>query len=131
MIELARKHLPEAKLIEMDVRELALLEGSYDAVVCGFVIPYLQPDEVESLIQDVHSKLNEGGFFYLSFVVGDPEKSGVITSGSGNQAYFGYQTMDAITRGLTNSNFKIIESSTIPYSKEGRSEDHAVIFSRK
>ena len=51
MIELAKVNNPSAEFKVMDSREISLLKKSFDAVICGFLLPYLSKEESIQLIQ--------------------------------------------------------------------------------
>ncbi len=48
MILLAQKNNPGAVFHEMDARKIDMLGGKYDAVVCGFCMPYLSKSGFEA-----------------------------------------------------------------------------------
>ncbi|TCV19528.1 hypothetical protein EDC17_100450 [Sphingobacterium alimentarium] len=45
MIELAKKNNPTAHFDVMDSRHIGELTDSYDAIICGFCLPYLSDQE--------------------------------------------------------------------------------------
>lgn len=45
MIELAKKNNPTAYFDVMDSRHIGELTDSYDAIICGFCLPYLSDQE--------------------------------------------------------------------------------------
>ena len=49
MIDLARKNIPAAKFQVLDVRQIEILEGKFDGIVCGFCIPYISRSECSKL----------------------------------------------------------------------------------
>ncbi|WCL47639.1 class I SAM-dependent methyltransferase [Leptospira sp. GIMC2001] len=75
MIELAKINNPTANFSVMDIRKIDQLESMFDAVICGFCIPYLSSQETDQLIFNSAKLLNANGFLYISFVEGDPNFS--------------------------------------------------------
>ena len=50
MIERAKIHAPMAKFKCMDARDLDLIKGTFDGIICGFTLPYLSVKDREKLI---------------------------------------------------------------------------------
>src|SRR5690606_33850579 len=76
MIALAQRNNPAANFAIMDSRKIGELTTKFDGIVGGFCLPYLSPADSEKLIADAYALLTDDGFIYLSFVEGDPDKSG-------------------------------------------------------
>lgn len=60
-IERARRLVPGACFIQADASHLSCLPGSFDAIVCLFVLIHLPEREQEALIQNFHTWLRPGG----------------------------------------------------------------------
>ena len=92
MIELAIKNNPGADFRIMDCRDIAKIEEKYDAIMCGFCMPYLSKKESAKLIQDASKLLRPGGVIYISTMEGDYQASGYeATSFSpGDEVYIYY-----------------------------------------
>lgn len=90
MIELAKANCPGAKFAVMDGRDISSLNEKFDAVVCGFCLPYLNKEEVEKLITDSSQLLNGKGILYLSAIEDKYEKSGLEVSSNGQDACYIY-----------------------------------------
>lgn len=132
MIELAQKNNPTATFEVMDCRQVAQLHQKFDAVVCGFCLPYLSPAEGLQFVKDCAQLLNPGGLLYLSFVPGDPNQSGWLTGSSGHRAYFYYYTVDEIVEWLSTCGFALLNQQTVEYRRsETVAEEHCILFSRK
>lgn len=110
MIELAKKNNPTADFQLMDCRDIASLDRTFDAIVCGFCMPYLSKEECAKLIQDASKLLKDNGLLYFSTMEDDYAKSGFeATSFSGqDQVYIYYHQADYLTNCLTESGFQII-----------------------
>ena len=61
MIELAKTNNPSAEFEVMDSREVSGLSKSFDAIICGFLLPYLSKEEAIEVIRDYASILNRAG----------------------------------------------------------------------
>lgn len=132
MIELARINNPAASFMTMDIRQISRLKAGFDAVICGFAVPYLSQDEVAVLITDSYHLLNDKGILYISFVAGDPDKSGFKTASSGDRAYFYYHKTENIVEQVTENGCQLIRSFTVEYKTGGgESELHTIIIAQK
>lgn len=75
MLVQAKKNNPTAKFKNISCSALASIEVSFDGILCGFVLPYLNKAETKELIHDVPEKLNTSGTLFLSGNLGEYKKS--------------------------------------------------------
>jgi ubiquinone/menaquinone biosynthesis C-methylase UbiE len=120
MLELAARNNPTAEFQLLDCRAIANLEKKYDAVLCGFGLPYLSKAESLTFIHDVYEILNPNGVFYISTMEGDASKSGFKrpSSGEGDEIYIHYHQADYLIDSLTGNNFEILELIRKDYPEE-------------
>jgi trans-aconitate methyltransferase len=90
MIELARENVPQASFEVRDCRDLDKLENTYDAIMCGFALPYLSRQDCAKLFKDCAHLLNPGGVAYFSSLEGDYAQSGYEAASTGDTAYVYY-----------------------------------------
>ncbi len=119
MIELAKANIPQAQFKVMDCRSIATFKQKFDAIVCGFCLPYLNEIEATKLIRDCRNLLNPRGSIYLSTMEGSPEESTLLTSSTGDQVFTHYYKAEFLREQLEKSGFQIvllkrIESSNPP-----------------
>ncbi|MCG9910698.1 MAG: class I SAM-dependent methyltransferase [Flavobacteriales bacterium] len=132
MVELSRSNNPTARFAVMDSRQIADLNSLYDGIICGFCLPYLSYADSEKFIADCSHLLHENGVFYLSFVEGNPGKSGYQVGSTGDRIYFYYYETQSLTEQLQNNGFEILNLSKVNYSKnESESEEHILIIAKK
>jgi len=132
MLELAQKNNPGLECMLLDARNISQLNNQFDAVIAGFCMPYLSETDVAKLIVDVASVLHDEGIFYLSYVPGDPEKSGYKTGRSGDSCYFYYHRSETIQQELLKNGFKLQQSWLLNYEKsDAEAEQHAISLARK
>lgn len=132
MIELAKKNNPSANFRVMDSRVIHEIKDSFDAVVCGFIIPYLSPIELKQLILSACKLLKKFGIIYLSFVDGDSKKSGFKTASTGDRSYFFYHQLDQINKYLMLAGFEIFKVFDVDYkTSDNETEKHTIIVSKK
>jgi 2-polyprenyl-3-methyl-5-hydroxy-6-metoxy-1,4-benzoquinol methylase len=109
MIELAKANNPTANFKTMDCRDIHLLNKTYDAIMCGFCLPYISKEEAIQLVSDCSKLLNENGVLYISTMEDDYTKSGWKSSSDGkHQMFMHYHEEDYLTEALTKNNFKLI-----------------------
>lgn len=111
MNKLAKINNPKADFLLMDCRDIEKLGRKFDAIMCGFCMPYLSKEECRKLISDTSKLLNPNGLLYFSTMEDDYDKSGFeTTSFSGpDQVYIYYHQADYLMDCLTDNRFQIIE----------------------
>ena len=132
MIELAKKNNPNTECQVLDCRNITELQKTFDAIICGFTIPYLSKPDCSKLISDCKKLMNKEAVLYLSFVPGDYDRSGYITGSSGDRTYFYYHDPKAIIKELGKNSFSVIHNIEKEYPKsDGSTETHTIIIAKK
>ena len=132
MIELAKKNNPTARFDIMDIRQIDEIKTKYDGIICGFCLPYLSQTDSQKLITDCYSLLNEEGLVYISFVEGNPNKSGFKTASSGDRTFFYYYSSDDLTQQLSKNNFDRLKIFTVDFKRnETEFETHTILTAKK
>jgi 2-polyprenyl-3-methyl-5-hydroxy-6-metoxy-1,4-benzoquinol methylase len=133
MVRLARVNNPTAHFKIMDCREIDKLTDKFDAIMCGFCLPYLSKEDCAKLIKDCSVLLNTGGVLYLSAIEDDYNKSGYETSSNGEyKMYVYYHQEDYLQEGLTECNFELVNLERKNYQKPGGiSSTHIIFIARK
>lgn len=110
MISLAKINNPGAEFKVMDCRDVRSLNAKYDAVMCGFCLPYLSKTEAIRMIADVSGLLNPGGIFYISTMEDDNSKSSFKPSSTGEEEMFmNYHEEGYLTDALEVNGFSIVD----------------------
>ncbi|GAA4302275.1 class I SAM-dependent methyltransferase [Aestuariibaculum suncheonense] len=111
MVKLSKRNNPNADFKILDCREISKIDKKFDAVMCGFCMPYLSDSECEKLILDSSKILNRKGVIYISTMEDNPEKSGYeLTSFSGkNRVYIYYRKAEFLNNILTKYEFEILD----------------------
>lgn len=131
MIELAKKNNPTANFAVMDCREIDSIQDTFEGIMIGFCLPYLNPEESNKLVKDCSVLLNKEGVLYISYVAGEESQSGLKTSNTGDSVYFNYHQTEKLQEQLISNGFEITESFEVPYPTADSSEMHQVICAIK
>lgn len=132
MIELSKQNNPSAEFKVMDCREINSLNKTYDAIMCGFCLPYLSKEEVIQLIVDASILLNPDGVFYLSTMEDDYSKSGFKKGSSGEEIFMHYHEAGYLTKALEENNFKTLNWRRQDYPEtDGSTTIDLIIVSKK
>lgn len=116
----------------MDIREIDSINEKFNAIVCGFCIPYLSQTDCLKLITDCKNLLNDAGVLYLSFVAGNYENSSFISASSGERTYFYYHNLDYLQHVLKANSFVTSDLLLKNYKKTDGTEDiHTVLILKK
>ncbi|OON65869.1 class I SAM-dependent methyltransferase [Hymenobacter sp. CRA2] len=109
MITLAQANNPHATCRVMDCRDIGQLPGPYDAVVCGFCLPYLDQADAAQLLRDAAGLLGRGGALYGSLIEGDYAHSGPQTSSNGqHRAHVYYYRAGQVQSWLVASGLELL-----------------------
>jgi 2-polyprenyl-3-methyl-5-hydroxy-6-metoxy-1,4-benzoquinol methylase len=109
MLELGKTNNPQATFELMDCRDIGKLTQKFDAIMCGFCLPYLSKEEVITLINDAKHLLKPGGVIYLSTMEDSYDKSCLQTGSNGDQMYTHYHPAQNLTDPLTANGFEIVQ----------------------
>jgi cyclopropane fatty-acyl-phospholipid synthase-like methyltransferase len=132
MVKLAAINNPTADFKILDCREIHKLDGKYDAIVCGFCLPYLSKEDCAKLIKDTSLLLNSGGIFYLSAIEGDYKNSGYETGSSGDSCYVYYHEENFLSGLLKNNNFSLVNVSRKYFAHSShKSTSHLILLAKK
>lgn len=132
MIELAKKNNPTVQFKLMDCRNINSITKKYDALLCGFCIPYLSKQDCSKLIIDTFNLLNDNGIFYFSMIEGNYNDSGYTTGSTGDQMYIYFYNVLFFKKKLIENNFKLIELHKVDYPiNKTENETHLIFIAKK
>jgi SAM-dependent methyltransferase len=132
MIELAKKNNPAAEFKVMDCRELNHLSGKYNAIICGFCMPYLSKKDSAKLINDCGNLLETGGIFYFSVIEGKYENSGYEEGSTGDKSYVYYYNENQLIDELAMNKLELLNLSRKEYPKtKDTISSHLIFIARK
>ncbi|MEO8117124.1 MAG: class I SAM-dependent methyltransferase [Bacteroidota bacterium] len=128
MVELAKRNNPTASFAIMDSRQINEIRTKFDGIICGFCLPYLSQTDSRKLITDSYNLLNENGLIYISFVEGEPGKSGFQFSSSGDRTYFYFHSLTDLKEQLEKNNYIDIRVFKIVYKKSANENENQTIL---
>ncbi|HWY37377.1 MAG TPA: class I SAM-dependent methyltransferase [Bacteroidia bacterium] len=129
MIELARKNNPGATFKIMDARDINIVPGKFDAIMCGFCMPYLSKEDCAKLVKDCSFLLHEGGVFYFSTMEGDYSKSGFEKSSNGQDGgYMYYHQENYLLKMMKENNFNLVKFKRQEFKKPDGTSNTDMIF---
>jgi 2-polyprenyl-3-methyl-5-hydroxy-6-metoxy-1,4-benzoquinol methylase len=132
MVELAKKNNPRANYLVLDARNLNSIQKKFDAIVCGFILPYLSKQDCRKLFSDCNKLLQSSGKLFLSFVQGNYDQSGYLTGSTGDRVYFYYHDDKALEMELQKHSFSLLYSTTTNYEiNENEMENHTTLIFEK
>jgi ubiquinone/menaquinone biosynthesis C-methylase UbiE len=132
MIALAKQNNPTAEFKLMDGREIGKINKSYDALMCGFYLPYLSKEETEKLIQDASKILKPKGLLYLSTMEDDYNKSGLRKGSTGDEMFMHFYTEAQLTYIIKQSCFNVLNLQRKVYpAQDGLLTTDLIIIAQK
>jgi predicted TPR repeat methyltransferase len=117
MLKLAQKNNPNADFKVLDCRSILNLKSKFDAIVCGFGLPYLSKEDATQMIIDASKSIHVGGLIYLSTMEDDYSKSGFTRSSTNpnDGMYMYYHQADYLVDTLEQYGFEMIDLSRVKY----------------
>ena len=133
MIEFGKINVPKAVFQLLDVRDMANLSQQFDAILSGFVLPYLNTTEAKQFMVDSFQMLNDNGILYFSCIEKEKNYTENHTSSDGKFTMeVNYHESGYLLQTLKENNFETISVSRINYEKPGNLFDiHLVIIAKK
>jgi ubiquinone/menaquinone biosynthesis C-methylase UbiE len=131
MIKLAKRNVPNAKFEISDCRDLNHMEGSYNAIVCSFLIPYLLEREIEKLFKAVWNLLVPNGIFYLGFIMEEHNSSEIVQSSKGHNIRMNYYSVDYVTRVLHDNKFIVGHSKSYTSNNINQKQSDYIMIASK
>jgi len=133
MIKLAKKNNPSAKFKEMDCKLISNIDLKFDAILCGFTLPYLNKEEVLQLIEDASVLLKSNGVLYLSTMEDSYKKSNYLASSSNKNTglFTYYHEVEYLSEFLQKNNFKITNTIRKDYPEPKDESIDLIVIAKK
>lgn len=132
MISLAQTNNPNAHFRVYNALELEALDQSFDAIIVGFLFPYLSKVQVQGFLRNVRAILNPGGILYISTMEDFYENSRFRPSSTGEQVMMHYYESSFLSQELEFLGFEILSVRTQEYViSENETDTDLIIIARK
>ena len=131
MLRLAKNNNPTAEFKLMDCRALDSLNETYDAIMCGFCLPYLSKEDAVQLIKDAAKALNSKGSMYISTMEDDYVNSRFEKGSSGDEIFMHYHEEGYLSKALTDNHFKIAYTDRKQYSSGDKKVTDLILIAEK
>ncbi|WP_316806507.1 class I SAM-dependent methyltransferase [Pedobacter agri] len=132
MIKLARKNNPRASFQSMDVRKIDQIKLKFDGIVCGFCLPYLSQSDSLKFIKNCSNLQAAKGIIYISFVEGEPNKSGFQIASNGERSFFYFHHLNDLKEQLTAHKYGDFHVLKVEYRRTvAETEIHTIITAKK
>ncbi|MBD3317226.1 MAG: methyltransferase domain-containing protein [Chitinivibrionales bacterium] len=114
MIETAKRAIPQGEFLCNNIVDYKS-ENTFNAVIIGFGVPYLNQYETEELLKNTYANLKCGGYLYLSFMHGNDEGFETPSFNPDVEVYIYYHLESKIEVELKEQNFDILKQWRLPY----------------
>jgi ubiquinone/menaquinone biosynthesis C-methylase UbiE len=132
MINLAKINNPTVHFNVMDCRRINTITEKFDAIICGFCIPYLSAKDSASLIKESSRLLNNDGLLYFSTIKGDYGQSRFEAGSTGNCSYVYYYNEDYFQKELDSNDFRLVHLLEKIFTKSnGTNEINQIFIAQK
>ncbi len=132
MLELAAQNNPAAQCRLMDMRDIGGLDRDFDAVVCGFGLPYLDREEALRFISDAAAILLPGGILYFSTMEDDYGQSGFRTGSTGDALWIHFHEAGYLLQALRDSGLSLLALLRRDFTgQDGASFQDLILIAKK
>jgi ubiquinone/menaquinone biosynthesis C-methylase UbiE len=133
MLNLARKNNPAAKHQILSIRKVCEINIKQDAIVVGFVFPYLSSIEIRKFFSDAFDILNNDGVVYFSYIASEASTNELISGSVSNDPLVLFKYSEKDMMDLIDSR-KFLLQQTFEYSftsAKGEVQTHQVCIVKK
>jgi len=132
MIEVAQNNVDNVQFEVLDARDIDSLKEKFDAIMCGFCVPYLDKADLGFLIQNSATLLNNRGIIYLSFIEGNYSDSQLQIGVTGDSMKVHYYQESDVLRFFEENSIDPIQTIRVPYPlADGSEQIHLILLGRK
>ena len=126
MVKLARQLNPQATFQVIDCRDMKIKSNAFQAIICSFILPYLNKQEAKKLIIKIVDGLVTDGLLYISTTLSPGRKAHSSNTARIQPEYHSEQ--DILTW-FSNTSFKVIKK--VYYKNEITADKELVIIAIK
>lgn len=122
MIELARREVPDANFLVMDIEKMAFQEGQFDAIWSSASLLHIPKNKLPHVLQRLHHFLRTDGVLYLSVKKGMGEILEADQRYDGVEKFWSYFQEEELIEYLKDAGFVILENHL--YEKSATHQTH-------
>jgi len=108
-IKMASQNVPNAKFIQMDMRNLDFPENTFDGIWSCASFLHVPKDEAKNTLLGFRKILKPTGLIYLSVKQGNEEKFVEKDEYKGRAKFFAFHTQNEFKKLIESCNFKIVK----------------------
>lgn len=127
MLKIAQKYIPNAIFVCDNAINFDLNE-KFNAVLSGFVMPYLTSEEVILHIENINAHLEKNGFLYMSFMNGEKITQETPSFNKDVTLTVHYHNQNKIEKILREKGFEILKKENLEYIESDGSITIDVVF---
>jgi 2-polyprenyl-3-methyl-5-hydroxy-6-metoxy-1,4-benzoquinol methylase len=126
-VERARRLVPNARFIEADAASLAFAPGSFDAIVCLYMLIHLPHGEQQALIRNFGTWLKPGGVLVATVAATAWTGEEEDWLGGGERMWWSHPGADTYRHWLTTAGLVIERDEFVPEGSSG----HQMLMARR
>ncbi len=112
MIELAKREVPNADFMVMDIENLNFAKNQFDAAWASASLLHVPKDKIPAVLQSIHNILKDEGIFFIALRKGLGEEMLPDNRYGGVEKFWVYFDEDELHDYLKKAGFEILESQT-------------------
>ena len=113
-LEEARKNVPQAKFIKMDLLGLEFPDNHFDGIWANAVLLHLKKEDVPRALKGFNRVLKHKGKLYIGVKRGSGEKYKEERLSGGEKRFFSYFLKNEMEKFVRDAGFRIISSKIFP-----------------
>lgn len=122
LLKIARQKLSRTTIICEDFAKFEPKE-KYDVIIATFSLIHSNDRELELMIPKIHSWLNDGGYFYTSFILGEGEQMLPEPLDQNHKTYFNFHSEEYLKELFVKNGFTITKQKIAHSEDEYENED--------
>lgn len=136
LIEIARKEVPNAEFMVMDIKDADKLEAFFDGIFMQAILLHIPKKEVISILKKILQKLKPGGYLYIA-VKGkreggaDEEVLKENDYGYEYERFFSYFTPEELKEYFKDLEIKMVYEDMFPPSRATRATNWLQVIGQK
>lgn len=136
LIDIAKKEVPEAQFMVMDIHDIDKLKGKFDGIFMQAVLLHFPKKEVEGILRKAVQKLNAGGYLYVGVkekIAGGVDEEVKIDNDYGYEyeRFFSYFTLDEFKQYFSAVGLEMIFKDVMPPSRTARKSNWMQVIGKK